>query len=36
MKVYTGEDNIKTNVKEIGWEGLDSIDLRLGTSGELL
>jgi hypothetical protein len=29
------EDNIKMDLKEIGWSGMDWIDL-IGTSGELL
>jgi hypothetical protein len=29
-------DNIKVDLREIGWSGMDWIDLRVGTSGGLL
>jgi hypothetical protein len=29
-------NNIKINLRELGWDGMDGIDLRIGTSGRLL
>jgi hypothetical protein len=29
-------DNIKMNLREIGWDGVDWVKLKIGTSGRLL